>query len=106
MSSKKRSSRSSYTKSQLASDLATKADVPKSKVSEILAALQDIAVKQLKSAGVFTIPGIAKLTVKHKGATPQKQGINPFTKEPMTIKAKGARRVVRIRALKAMKDAV
>src|ERR1700733_14960662 len=96
----KRSSRSSYTKSQLASDLAAAADIPKSKVSDMLAVLQDIAAKQLKSAGVFTIPGIAKLTVKHKKATPAREGRRPGTSEMMTYKAKPARKVVRIRALK------
>ena len=106
MSSRTKRSKSSYSKSQLASDLAAKADVAKSKVSDILAHLQTIAASQLKSAGVFTIPGIVKLTVKHKKATPARQGRNPFTGAEMTIKAKPARRVVRVRALKAMKDAV
>jgi hypothetical protein len=34
------------------------------------------------------------------------KGINPFTKEPATFKAKPARKIVRARPVKAAKDAV
>ena len=47
-----------------------------------------------------------KLTVVNKPATREHEGVNPFTKEPMTYKAKAARKVVKIRALKALTDAV
>lgn len=72
----------------------------------MLAALQVIAAKQLKSAGSFTVPGVVKLVKKHKAATPAREGKSPFTGEKMMFKAKPARSVVRARALKAMKDAV
>ncbi len=57
-------------------------------------------------AGVFSVPGLMRITVKRKPATKERQGINPFTKEPMTIKAKPARNVVRIRPLRALKEMV
>ena len=41
-----------------------------------------------------------------KPATPEKKGINPFTKEPMVVKAKPARRDVKVRALKGLKEMV
>jgi len=41
-----------------------------------------------------------------KAATKAKQGINPFTKDPMTIKAKPARNVIKAVPLKALKDLV
>ena len=41
-----------------------------------------------KGPGLFQIPGLLKLKVVRKPATKAKQGINPFTKEPMTYKAK------------------
>jgi DNA-binding protein HU-beta len=34
------------------------------------------------------------------------EGINPFTKEPMIYKAKAAHKVIKVRLLKALKDAV
>jgi len=57
-------------------------------------------------AGVFSVPGLMRVTVKRKPATKERQGINPFTKEPMTIKAKPARNVVRVRPLRALKAMV
>ena len=50
--------------------------------------------------------GALKLKVVRKPATKAKQGINPFTKEPMTIKAKPARNVIKALPLKALKDSV
>ena len=57
-------------------------------------------------AGVFSVPGLMRITVKRKPATKERQGVNPFTKEPMTIKAKPARNVVRVRPLRALKEMV
>ena len=56
------------------------------------------------AAGVFTLPGILKCYILHKPATKAHKGINPFTKEEMTFKAKPARNVVRIRPLKKLKE--
>lgn len=93
-----------YTKSQLASDLADKAGITKASVSQVLGALEDIAISHLKSDGSFTIPGIVKLVVKHKKATPA-QTKNIFGKETR-VSAKPARKVVRGRILKSIKDSV
>ena len=57
-------------------------------------------------SGVFSVPGLMRITVKRKPATKERQGINPFTKEPMTIKAKPARNVVRVRPLRGLKEMV
>ena len=57
-------------------------------------------------SGVFAVPGLMRITVKRKPATKERQGINPFTKEPMTFKAKPARNVVRVRPLRALKAMV
>ena len=57
-------------------------------------------------SGIFTVPGLMRITVKRKPATKARPGINPFTKEPITIKAKPARKVLKARPVKAAKDAV
>ena len=57
-------------------------------------------------SGVFTLPGLLRITAKRKPATKARQGINPFTKEPITIKAKPARNVVRVRPLRGLKAMV
>ena len=54
----------------------------------------------------FTIHGLCKIVVQHKPATKERQGINPFTGEQTTFKAKPARNVVKIRPLKKLKDMV
>ncbi len=75
-------------------------------VKAVLESLVEVGHKELKKTGIFAIPGFAKLLVIKKPATKARPGINPFTKEPITIAAKPARKVVRARPLKAVKDAV
>jgi hypothetical protein len=43
---------------------------------------------ELKQSGAFLLPGFAKFQITEKPATPAHEGVNPFTKEPMTFKAK------------------
>ncbi len=57
-------------------------------------------------SGVFKVPGLMRITVKRKPATPARMGINPFTKEQTMFKAKPARNVVRVRPLAALKAMV
>jgi nucleoid DNA-binding protein len=45
-----------------------------------------------------------KITVINKPATKARKGINPFTKEEQMFKAKPARKVIKVRPLKALKD--
>ena len=55
-------------------------------------------------AGEFTVPGLMKLVVKSKPATKARKGVNPFTCEEMMFKAKPARRIIKVRALKKLKE--
>jgi nucleoid DNA-binding protein len=76
-------------------------------VSNVLTHLQDLIGKEIGKKGpqVFNIPGLMKITVITKPATKATQRPNPFKPgEMMTVKAKPARKVVKIRALKALKD--
>ena len=56
--------------------------------------------------GVFALPGLLQIKVVRKPATEEHKGINPFTKEEMVIKAKPAKNVVKVTALKGLKDLV
>jgi nucleoid DNA-binding protein len=47
-----------------------------------------------------------KVTVVRKPATKERPGKNPFTGEMITIKAKPARNVVKVRPLKTLKAMV
>ena len=96
------------TKAQVVSEVAGITDLDKKSVNRVFDALQDLIRKQLtgRGPGEFVIPGLVKLRVVKKPATKERQGINPFTKEPITIPAKPASKKVRATALKALKDLV
>jgi nucleoid DNA-binding protein len=96
------------TKADVINAIADKTNLGKKEVASVLTALADLVAKELgkKGPGLFTLPGLLKLKVVRKAATKAKQGINPFTKEPMLIKAKPARNVVRAVALKSLKEQV
>jgi nucleoid DNA-binding protein len=59
-----------------------------------------------KGPGVFNVPGLLKIKRVEKPPTKARQGRNPLTGEPIMIKAKPKRTVVRALALKALKEMV
>jgi DNA-binding protein HU-beta len=81
-------------------------EVTRKQVKAILEALTDIAYKELKKNGIFTMPGFAKFRVVKKPATKSREGTNPFTKQPMVFAAKPASKSVRARPIKSIKDAI
>ena len=95
-----------YKKSELLRVLAEQTALTKKDLVTVLEAIQSIAVVHLVKSGPgqFTLPGLLKLTAKTKPATKAKKGLNPFTGEEITINAKPARRVVRVRVLKKFKN--
>jgi nucleoid DNA-binding protein len=96
------------TKSEVFGVLAEKTGLGKKQVTELFDAMNELIARELgkKGPGQFVIPGLIKLKVVRKPATKAKQGVNPFTKEPMTIKAKPARNVVKAVPMKALKELV
>jgi len=95
-------------KSQFVTAVAEKSGLNQKQISSALDAINVITVEQLskRGPGEVLIPGLLKLNVVDKPATSQHEGVNPFTKEPMTYKAKPAHKVIKVRLLKALKDAV
>lgn len=92
------------TKSQMVGEVAEKAALTKSQVNSVFTSLAEVIGAELKGGRPVTIPGLVKVTVQHKPATASRPGRNPFTGEAITIKAKPARRAVKVRAVKALKD--
>lgn len=92
------------TKTQMVGELAGKTGLTKTQIQEVFAALSSLIAGELKAGRPVTIPGLVKISLKHRDATPARPGKNPFTGEAITIKAKPARRVVGVRAVKALKD--
>ncbi len=95
-----------FTKSELFATISEDTGLSKKEVANVFESLGDLMHRHLKkrSVGSFTLPGLAKFKVVSKPATRSRKGINPFTKEEMVYAAKPARRIVRIRPLKGIKE--
>ncbi len=94
------------TKTGVLNAVSTATGLPRQHVGKVVGALAALAAVELARRGVFTMPGMAKLKVVKKAATKARKGINPFTKQPTIFKAKPARKLVKIRPLKALKDSL
>jgi len=94
------------TKTQLLTTLSETTDVSKKEVSNLLTSLGNIIEHHVKKSGpqVFTLPGLFKIKIVRKPATKERKGVNPFTGEATVFKAKPARNVVKIVALKKLKE--
>jgi DNA-binding protein HU-beta len=88
------------TKTALVRAMAEKLDIPNKQAAAGLEMLAELAVKETKKNGEFTIPGIGKLVKAERKA---RLGRNPQTGEPIKIKAKT---VVKFRVAKAAKDSI
>jgi nucleoid DNA-binding protein len=83
------------TKAKLVQVLADRSNLSKQQTNLVLENLSDVLEEELKRDGAFTIPNLAKFTLKDKPATPERKGINPSTQEPIIIPAKPASKRVR-----------
>lgn len=105
---KKAAAKKPMTKSEILASLAESTGLSKKEIAGVLDELGGLIGNNLskKGPGVFNVPGLMKVKVVRKEATPEREGINPFTKEPTIFKAKPARNVVKILPLKGLKDMV
>lgn len=96
------------TKSEIYSHLAGQTDLSKRQIGEVFDSLSDLIKKNVgrRGPGVFSVPGLMKIKVVRKPATKARKGVNPFTGEATTFKAKPARNVVKVQPLKGLKDMV
>jgi len=96
------------TKSEIVTGIAEATGLTKKDVNGVFETMAAQIKKSLgrSGAGAYTVPGLMKLVVQRKPATKARKGINPFTGEETTFKAKPARNVVKIRPLKNLKDMV
>jgi len=96
------------TKSEILTAIADQTELTKKQVASVFDSMSVMIGKGLgkRGPGSFSVPGLMKLVVQRKPATKARKGINPFTGEEAMFKAKPARNVVKIRALKALKDMV
>ena len=97
-----------YTKGTIVKTVADLSCTSRKETASILENLAKVIEGHIKirGPGVFTLPGLLKIMVVKKPARPARDGINPFTGEKTTFKARPARKVVKIRALKKLKEMV
>ncbi|CAN5186464.1 HU family DNA-binding protein [soil metagenome] len=88
------------TQTEIINHLAEKTGVKKTDAKEFFNALSDLAAKEVKKNGEFTLPGFGKLVKAQRKA---REGRNPATGATIKIPAKTT---VKFRLGKAMKDAV
>ena len=95
-------------KSEITAALAETTGLTKAQILTVFDSLFSLVGKSIghEGPGIFTFPGLLKIKVVRKPAVPARTGINPFTKQETTFKAKPARNVVKLQALKPLKALV
>lgn len=93
-------------KSEILKSVSETAGISRKQASSVFEALSGLIKINLgkKGPGTFVVPGLMKINVITKPATKARMGINPFTKQEQMFKAKPARKVIKVRPLKALKD--
>lgn len=94
------------TRSQQVAYIAEQTSLSKRDVTAVIECFEPMIASHLKGPGQITLAGLMKVVAVRKPATKARKGVNPFTGEPTIFKAKPARNVVKIRALKKVKDLV
>ena len=97
-----------FSKTQILDHIAASTELSRKQVASVLDSLGDVIEAHVnkKAVGEFVLPGLLKISTVRKPATKARKGINPFTKEETTFKAKPASTVVKVRPLKKLKDMV
>src|SRR6201991_5337203 len=94
------------TKSEVLTSISKDTGLLRKQVGSVFDSLGGSIKKSLRSNGLFTVPGLMKLKVVKKPATKAREGVNPFTGEKMTFKAKPASKKDRVLPLKSLKAMV
>lgn len=94
------------TRAQQIAYIAEQTELSKKDVAAVIECFEPMIASHLRGPGQINLAGLMKVVAVRKPATKARKGINPFTGEPTVFKAKPARNVVRIRALKRVKELV
>jgi len=95
-----------FTKTQILNEIAAQTGLTKKDVGAVIDELGIVIERHIKkrSVGEFTLPGLLKISTVKKPAVKARKGVNPFTGEETTFKAKPASTAVKVRPLKKLKD--
>merc|ERR1712151_294913 len=92
------------TKTGIAAALAAATEQKPAAASKFLASLAEVATKEVKSNGKFTIPGLCMLKTRKKPAT--KAGKREVFGKVMMVKAKPAKTVIKAYCVAALKKSI
>ena len=94
------------TKGEIVTAAAEQTGLSRKQVSAVFESLatQIASAVGKKGPGTFTVPGLMRINVIQKPAVKARKGINPFTKQEQMFKAKPARKVIKVRPLKSLKE--
>lgn len=104
---KKPAIKETQTQSQVIAHLAEQLSLTRKQVGAIFEATAELVSRHItkNGSGEFKIPHLGiKIVRKVKPATKKRKGVNPATGEPIEIAAKPKRDVVKLVALKALKN--
>lgn len=94
------------TQTQLATEIAERADMSRADVKRVLEALEEVVLDELSDGQKVRIGGLVQLVVRVKEATKARKGRNPATGEEITIGPKPASVTLRARPLAKAKNAL
>ncbi len=97
-----------FSKAELLTHISEATSLSKKDVAGVIDTLASVIEAHIgkKGCGEFVLPGILKVATVKKAAKKARKGINPFTGEETTFKAKPASIAVKIRPLKKLKAMV
>lgn len=95
-----------YSKTQILTTIAESTGLSRKQVGSVMDELETLVGRHISKsgAGEFILPGLLKIMTVKKPARKARKGINPFTGEETTFKAKPASIAVKIRPLKKVKE--
>lgn len=96
-----------YTQTQIIQHLTEETELTAKEIKAVFDSLSQLAKRHVmkRGSGEFRVPGLGvKISRKIKLATKKRRGRNPATGEEIVIPAKPKREVIRVTALKALKE--
>ena len=97
---------SRFSKTEIISELAAKSGLTRKQINTVLDEMAILVERHVKkrSVGEFVLAGLIKIHTVKRPARKAYTGINPFTGEETTFKARPASVAVKVHALKGLKD--
>jgi DNA-binding protein HU-beta len=92
------------TKSELLNMMSEATELSKQDINKVFEALEMIIEKAVKADRAINIPNLCKIYVHKRKATQAREMKNPFNGELMVVPAKPAHKVVKVKAVKNLKE--